>query len=375
MFEILNTDLQTGNPKTLQYWNYLMRVLSTRMEYYQRRYDISAYVEHKGTYLIEYLLSRLEVENLLLHKNQMDTYLFEIMPLIDGLRPSFDVVSANLNCTNLFSVGKENKVSDILLNCSYKYPLNTLPFGQGYESWRNLKPLTLVYYSSPELITRLEGMRVKFKQPNEYCLWGFDVPLLMMKYLNWVAYNRNILKRQEPAVIYFIKDEVMRYLFDDLIDVWVMNLIDQTLNLPHFTPNKISSEISSSALNYAFTDLKEYIQRVKDNAINVRDFLHCKWLINNRSLVDKINDLDAMISLPLERQYEPLTFLKEFCLSRIALRLYAMNQDSAKYSKIVNYFKYQFRIYRRSCMNNPILHNVGIHNIIQSEFRLIQHLL
>ncbi len=370
MLKLILNDLQSGKPRSIPYWNYLQNSMDVRQNYWRNRYNNSAEQEHKGTYILKNILGQLNINDLMNRKNDYDTYLFDVVPMINGVRTIFDPVWSTNNFFNCFSHGP-NPITDVFLNCSYRLPLTDLPMNTPYEYWRNLSPLNVVYYDSLEFVERIDNVRLDFQKPVNYVVWGLNVPLLIMKYIKWMRYYANTLHQPEESVKHFLKYEVFRLIFDDLINVWTLNIItDSLIKFPNIDRNAHSW---FSGFKYAMNDIYTLGGNLNNGAITAGDFCATTWLANHQSITEYIKLINRNIFLPELRQYYPIDFLKEYNIIKLIALLYRRGKDP-KSTKIIRQLGYVIRRYRQSCMTNPLLYNLGIRGIVNHKFNELQQL-
>lgn len=378
MLKILQIDTFTANAKNVPYWDYMVKSLITRLEYFKKRYDLAPPAENLGVYLLKYMLGTLDLDLLLIRRNDYDMYINDINTLVPGIRGVFDPVYSGQDPYDVFSSKPGSKICDVMLNTSYEFPLSDLPMNRPYPEWKAVKPLSVIYYDSPELVYHIENMRLNFKHDApSYVVWSINIPVLFIKYLKYVKYYRETLKQEEPRAVEFLKTEVYRLLFDDLIDIWLSNLLEHRIMHrlePMDERYQLPNELITASERYAVKELDKWLDNLSKEYINVRDILGTKWL-QYGSIVDRMKWLQRYHELPERRQYDPMTFIKEFHIVKLALQCYILANRRDKHNEIIRYLRVEVKHLMRNAMQNPILYQLGIKKVVEREFNAIQRYL
>jgi hypothetical protein len=281
-------------------WSSLDQDLSVRYAFLRARFGNMTLPDSSNVLLVKHILMQLsEIINELAHyPSMMDRVSRLMMPdvrlkleqRIDGLRTTTD-------WSGTFVRNSQKKTNELIIPVSYHrdpfmyYP--TMP-SEEYK-WEQVRPLRLVYHDSPELVLDLIGspkLRFKKYQPS-IAVFTLNMTSLVLKYL-W--YNERC-KRESivPDVKEFIRDDVFAFLFKDLRDVWVLNLLDHIFSCEDVTDfYDLNTEFSKN--EYALSDHGQYLKElfkysefVKRGSVDPRFMLNTK-LFATQSLVQKLEE-------------------------------------------------------------------------------------
>lgn len=191
-----------------------------------------------------------------------------------------------------------------------KDPMMDLPLmSYEYMEWDKVVPIKIHYHDSLELVSNLvTDPRVRFKKDRASIgIVTIDIIALILKFVNYID-NLNESNIVPGLMRTFLKEEVFIHFHDDIIEIWLLNLINEIMSCESEKEvSKLSKYYKSNGLMFAdfenyFMDLFRNIQDMKEGKINPIQILNAKLLLN-RSILDKVKEDMNNLKVRELRQY------------------------------------------------------------------------
>lgn len=271
--------------------------------------------------------------------------------------------------TNVISGGKFIKsamTSEIPLVCEFANPYNEFPFEKDWLSWKPMRGVRMMYHDSLELPEEFVSSMIQFKvEKPKYLLVAINLPLLCLKWYKYTVECRR--NRDTYDVDGFLKEYEYSYFFDDLVDIWILNLLLHVLTNPDKVTDDIISRITmpvrfctTNMMRQGIDGIKEFVELLRNGSMKPQDFMVTRWF-NERSLIDLINEnCYRWVSLPALSRYLWQKTLNQFPYFSLLVESVRLFPDTP-FKDTINLrckeiFNYQIRpISMPSAVTNPVL--------------------
>lgn len=299
-----------GNRRIQLKYMRMIASISDRMCLARNRYLLAHPVKTPGTEMLRYLCANLDITAMDRYDNDEDRYTEVVKFYKDKYRSIFDPnFSGNVRGGKFIKPVGGVAPCEVILNCESENPIMTLPFDQGWEAWQNLRAVRLLYHNSLEMPEEMSQSMIRFDRLRPtYLVIGLDVPILVFKYYKYVVDNRT--SHIPVGIDQFIKDNEYNRFFDDLLNIWLMNLVTTVVEDPKQDTEKIIERIqmpirfcTSSMLAQGIDGIKEHVNLLTTGAIRPQDFMITKWFPDNKSIWDMLDDMHKWIWLPNIQRY------------------------------------------------------------------------
>lgn len=308
--------LPDGNRRfPLRYMRMVNSILD-RMSLAKNRYLLAHPIKTPGIELLKFLCLNLDINALDEYQNDADRYTEVIKFSKDTYRASVDPIFSNSIAGGKW-IDRRGQIppSEIILSCESANPLQDLPFDKDWIDWIPLRGVRFVYHNSMELPEDYAKSMLMFKeQMPSYMVVAVNIPLLLFKYYKYIVACRN-----EHTVIdteYFLKEYEYSHFFDDIFDIFTLNLLLECIMTKADT-DEIISRITmpirfctTNMLRQGIDGIKEFVDLLEQGAIKPQDFLAIHWF-TGRSIPDQLNQIEHWIQLPINHRYQWL-----YCISR-----------------------------------------------------------
>ena len=221
---------------------------------------------------------------------------------------------------------------EIMLNCESANPLQDLPFDKDWSEWRPLRAVRLLYHDSLELPEDFAKSMFMFKeQKPDYLVVSINVPILLFKYYKYVVECRK--ESIAPNTNHFIKEYEYSRFFDDIYDIWTLNLLLRIFESPDANADTIISDVTmplrfctTNMLRQGIDGIKEYVDLLRQGAMKPQDFLATRWFVD-RSVLDMIDERAHWTQLPRTHRYMWLNNIHWLPYFFLILTIVRMFQD------------------------------------------------
>lgn len=309
--------LPEGNRRfPLRYMRMVNSILD-RMCLSRNRYLLAHPIQTPGMELLRFLCLNLDINALDEYSNDVDRYTEVIKFFKDTYRTPIDPVFSNSIAGGRF-IDRRGQVApcEIMLNCESANPLQDLPFDKDWNEWAHLRAVRLLYHDSMELPEDFAKSMLWFKeQMPRYMVMSINVPILLFKYYKYIVACRK--EHLDVDINHFLKDYEYASFFDDIFDIWTLNVLLSFFLKPESTTEEILSRVTmpirfctTNMLQQGIDGIREFVDLLKQGSIKPQDFLATRWF-TGRSILDQIDLIDHWVQLPPNHKYQWL-----YCLSR-----------------------------------------------------------
>jgi len=348
--------LTPSNPKINLRWDKMLNDMQTRIDITKNRFLLSDINLCPSIYLLKALISSVDIDQLLELSDDAERYSRYIIFAIDKIKPFFDISQTKREVKNVFVDSK--KTVEILLNVQYAKPLIDLPLDEGWEKWKDTKPVEILFYKSLEYPTLLQ-YQLKFKTDPEYAVIAINFPVLILKFVHYLKefYPKKKDREYFEHMNEFLKEGVFVKFYENNITIWATNVLLNNLYEKEEMPR---SSMSVSSTVDAIRLLKKSIVKVKTNKITIRDFCNTTYL-NGNSIVSLMNYYNDKLSIPDIRQFAYLKLIRNLPAILIITGLCEISENPAS-AKI----KTKFRKALRLLENNKTINMIPNDDLFES---------
>ena len=366
MLQRILSMLPDGNRKFPLRYQRMVNSIRDRMWLAKNRYLLAHPIQTKGVELLRLLCLNLNISALDSLKSDVDRYTEVIKFYKDEYRSSIDPVFSNTIAGGRW-VDKRGGIGpcEIMLNCESAYPLTDLPFDKDWSEWRDLRAVRLLYHDSLELPEDFAKSMFMFKeQKPDYLVVSINVPILLFKYYKYILECRK--EHLQIDINHFIKEYEYSHFFDDIYDIWTINLLLRVFENPDNSSDDIIRDLTvpirfctDNMLRQGIDGIKEFVDLLRQGAMKPQDFLATKWF-SGRSLLELIEEREHWIQLPPTHRYLWLKWIHLMPFYVLILSFVRMFQDGPLKDAInlrcnELWIKWIRPVYMPSAVTNPSL--------------------
>lgn len=333
--------LPKGTPRNPVIYYRLLDTLSARMVVVRNKFNMANLIRTSGSDLLRWMLLSFDLTQAKSYRDDIDLYTSYASDFTDTYRSAFDPVWSKSLSLNGFTTTKTgSSPAEIFINCTVSNPSVYYPFGSGWDKWRDLRALHIVYHNSTELPIDLYTGKVVFSQKfPTFVVIAINVPTLLMK---WFKYNENCaMSKENPDPIKFLKETEYNKLFDDLVDIWTVNLIEKVVTHPEATANKIVSDVAiptfittPGIVENGVTGLQDLMRLLDNRNVKLQDIMETRLFTAGRTLKSYIQNLDSIISVPDLRQYQWINISKTLPYLKLISAIIGRDRENPVYKQL-----------------------------------------
>lgn len=321
MLDYLYQYLNPGSSRILPLWQRHVINIDGMITNFRRKFKQMPLGYSGCTDFFRYILLNLDTKYLLSDTPMIDKYTQYIIPQADVFRSSYDPVFGNKQ----LELSSSKISQEFTLNVDWKNEATILPLQANWDVWENIKPTRILSNNTFELCHNLINSQLNYtKQAPTYIVLSLNFSSLIIKYIKYIEFCK--ITGFHLDVNNFIRDHVMMTWFDDLLQCWLMRLINKALesnwNGTELTKRSLtinSQLISEGPLLQMIESLNKEIKRTGDDITTVETFLNMRWFNNVLSIndtgfisyMDLIKDRINKQSLPNLKQYNYLKFMRD----------------------------------------------------------------
>jgi hypothetical protein len=241
--------------------NYI-ETLNVRRELQTERTAAAAGYESNLVRLLRKILADAEIETLLRKAGDLDCYFDVLVYTVPRLNGIFDPVTTGLTFHDMAIRRSAVHTEEFFIPVACQDPVSDLPFDQGWDAWRAVKPLRLVDLDSLELTFATWQDQIVFsKLPPARAVMTIDVAALVLQYIAFLREHDQALAQPE-----YLHRYVLIHLLQDLEDLWLANVYGKLLARPSwFTDNPqrcIAQIIGDTRYGFPGSELAIALQEV-----------------------------------------------------------------------------------------------------------------
>lgn len=228
-------------PKSITY----IKEMTIRQQLMFDRYRKALGIDTQAVRLLRNIVAVVNIPRLLEERNDTYRFMNTLINTKDEMDRLFDPTYSGVKIKETF-VNKNSYCDEIVIPIQSNNYTRTLPFNQGWDHWKKVRPVRVLDHDSRELTTNYVNGYITFKENHpSYMVIGIDTIALILQYINYLA---TADKKEYNLTSYFHK-YVMTGMIEDLQDIWLRN---QYLDLIKNT-------------NYKTSDYVDVIQITKDS--------------------------------------------------------------------------------------------------------------
>ena len=287
-----------GNRQYPMKYMRMINSIKTRSILAENRYRLAHPIRTPGIEYFKYLINTMDFSALDKYKSDVDIYTEAIrdseLQLRNVIDPAFtnSIVGGKL-------VAKTAGVApyEVFLNCDCLNPMVEYPFDMDWASgqWQKLRAIRILYYDSLELPEDFAKSTLNFtKQKPTFLVISVNTSILRFKYYKYLKACKE--DKQEPDIDQFLKDNEFSAFFDDIFDIWVLNLLARVLSSPTDSPDTIYDDVTVSIryctknmLKQGIEGIIQYADMLRQGGIRPQEFLITHWF-SDRNILDIIQD-------------------------------------------------------------------------------------
>lgn len=311
MIERISQVMQEGTSRYPLKYRRMIGCMADRLAYLRNIFLIGKPAQTPGTALLRYLISNVDVVKLHNMRSDIERYTNVIKFFKNSYQQAFDpVVNGSIKGGRWISTASTGGElpPEVILNIDCSSPFNMLPIDKPWSEWQGLRGIKFLYHDSLELVERYNTFMLNFKtQKPKMLVVALDVSVLIFKYYKY--WEDCLEKEVKPDINEFIMRYEYANFFDDLLDIWTLNLLTLIFSHPEMSTNGILAKLTvplrictTSMLTQGIDGAREYIDLVKQGRVKPQDFLETRWFADY-SIREKMDLVDQWCVLPDRRQY------------------------------------------------------------------------
>ncbi len=357
----------SGVARHVPHWDRMLGTADSKIIMNKGRYLLSEPWTTPPVKMIRALLDKIYEPQFLVKHNMLDLYTTYIMPKASMISRMIDPMAGTPQHHEVFVMG--SSITEVIIPTRGIINPSGMSALDEWDDWEFVAPLRLLAHDSIELDTASTDARIRFKkQQPTYVVHGIDVEALIVKYLRYIHDTETDFKtvnREE-----FISKHIIPYVYDDMLDVWCLNVINYFLGnvfgeevktMAHDV-SKNNQFLGASSLTAGFNDLKDLTSRVASGNVSIGAFLNTK-LVNGKSLLAMMEFHRDIAAISNSTRYRGYELLKTSIFIEILTQLISSVRERSQVSKIIKDVQVDARNYRRSGwaghIKDPIVKLVG----------------
>lgn len=273
--------------------------------------------------------------------SDVDKYIKHLSKIQDEFRRVISPIETGHLFSNVLFKSTMSSVNEIFLPVE-RLNYISLPFGQGWESWKNVRPIRLWWYPTEEMPRTKDYRIFEFSEGYpEYSVALVDPTVLTTM---WFRYILTMTSKKEPlerAKARFISG-ILSQILDDVFDIWVISMIPYVVNASSSleVEQKIKSFTGHMSLYTgsmgasAFGELYSLVERLRNQAISPQDFLSSVELPSGSSLLSRVKSISEIYAVPPLTQYRAMSFLRDHPYIDLLVSLYEAQGDTPHFGQL-----------------------------------------
>lgn len=257
--------------------------LTMQRDYAQSRVQTFPSRNANGIALLERIISMADVDALHGISSDMRAWTAGIAPYTEDFNRMFNAVTLSHGVNSHFIRNETQgiKCKEYLLAVSTTDPLMDFPFGQGWDSWKDLRPLRLVNVDSNELTFHTFYDQLSFRnQPAIRAVITIDSGLLVMQYLKYLEYAEQKNLPEISVAEYLHTYVVIPSLQKDALSLWLLKVYTRILRVDTGIYSPMDSYWESANYGRIGGWYNQTVEEVRDLAtwVTSTQMLPCRFL-------------------------------------------------------------------------------------------------
>ena len=302
--------------------------------------------------LIKSLLLNIDTRYLLTREDDVERW-SRTLEYKNHLDQRFDTVMQKKPLQGIFhdDTTSSNTTDEFLVSTTFRN-ISQLPMGLSWEQWEqsNVHPVNILNNTGDQPPVDLIGDHIKQPEPPLITVISIDMVVLI---LQWIAYVREMGEEYIEHPDGFIHHYVIRPLHDQLLDLWILEILRGLTRNP--SPDNVEDEferhrtswIPENAMLDGMKDAAALIRNLQGRRIDVGDITSTPFFSNGKTIEDKIDLWRNRYNIPDDRRYRYLEFLAEYPLAFLILNMYMQHSGSAATQNVVKKLRKALRRYKR----------------------------
>lgn len=318
LFRSLSTYIQNSTQiRVLPHLNNYINTLNIRRGIITERYTNTVGYESNFIVLLRKILADANIQKLIKKSSDLDIYLDDLSYTHNDLDSIFDPVTTGLTFSDMLIAKHPGpKTEEFLIPVQCTDPFKSLPFDQGWNAWRSIKPIRLVDIDSLELTFNTYQDQIIFKKdyPTRAVI-TIDTTALVLQYINFLKSDTSGIFQPE-----YLHRYVLIYLLEDLQDIWLGNIYNKLVTDSDIDKNNninINEMMGDHYYGYVGTEfptavkeLISYIKSVKNGTILASVFIK-SLATSDTDVVSYLKNLLDTTSIDDRRQDQWMEYLRD----------------------------------------------------------------
>lgn len=377
MLSQMHKYVKKASPRSIPHWRQHLDNLKIYQRTIVERFQKAPGNESGAVKLLRHILNFTNYDELKKYSDDFQRYRRYFVHIREDVKNIFDPVNTGLGYNNLF-VSKEHMYPTVeyLLPVDDIDHIKILPFDEPWESWKNLKPVTLWHHDSPELCQNLLKDQIQFRYitPLHATLF-IDVTTLSFMYFKFIEHQPDHMTQWASRE--FIHKYVVGNLFEDILEVWLTQQISAIAecNTRSDLDVLLRNNISSMETRYGYVggryseaslELFNELQLIKNGNVTLSS-LYSSKLYPTKSVLERIDYMNAWLSVPDLRQYKYFKLLRDLPYLKLTLNMF-------KHVPTVTNMQSFIRDFRIDCRKHVIgrtwssIRNPTVRSYVETEF-------
>lgn len=223
-------------PRTTPHLSTFIETLNVRRSILTGRYLNAPGYESNIVVLLRKILADADIPALLKKTTDFDCYFDTLIYTTPSLNSIFDAVTTGLSFYDMLIRRSSVHTEEFLIPVQCLDVIASLPFDQGWDAWRNVKPIRLIDIDSLEITSNTYQDQIVYtKLHPTRAVFTIDVVALVLQYVNFLRYNETSMNQPE-----YFHHYVLVNLLKDLDDIWLLNVYTTMFSLPSWSVKNAS---------------------------------------------------------------------------------------------------------------------------------------
>ena len=325
MLSIIKQILSHGNSLTITNWNRITNNVKVRLDIQKQRYVLAPNTQSNSVRMLRALALNVDLKYLMSKLDDMDLYM-ATTTMVTPLRMLFDQVYQGHEAKDMFISDSNGLVTpELIVSTMHDSPMRTLPLGQGWNTWKTMHPVQVIYHDSLELPWDLGSSQFYFRElPAHYLLVSIDISVYLIKLIKYIRTVKNGYWDTD-VIDTFVHHEILASLYEDMLRTWELNVINTTLVVDQRThllevTEETNNQIGLANFNDGLADVDSILVKLRAQEISISDVLATKWL-SGGSIFQWMQHLQAKVVIPDLRPYAHLKLMRDLPIVTMVVRL------------------------------------------------------
>lgn len=336
LFRAIETYLSTRAPaRVMPHLKAYVETLNVSRGLISARYLNAPGDESPLVVLLRKILADADIPSLMRKPTDFACYSEILTYTVSQLNAIFNTVTTGLHFSRIAIRQSSGHTEEFFIPVSCQDPFTDLPFDQGWDAWRNVRPLRMVDNDSQELTFATYQDQIVFsKQPPKRVVFTIDVVALVLQHVAFLRESEQAISEAD----YFHR-YVLVSLLQDLQDLWLANIYAALLENPtRFTSNtrlfinQVTGDTCygypGSELTLALRELSGTIDTCQRGLVSPTTLVQ-SLVLSGGSLTTYLQRLVDTTTVNDQRQYYWVEYLRDIRWLTILYYAYQLQPTSA----------------------------------------------